>query len=285
MSQMPSSIEWEPLPVRIPVVRRPGKLPRESMSSLLDVQNRMIQRYFHLQRAEQRLSRKARGTGAGPGRKAIQQIELERQRLGRDLHTGIGQILAATRLQVETIEQQWPTPPPQVRAALDRIAELAALALDQVRAVSRRLHPPEWQRLSLRDAVSQLWDLSGLPEHTEAHFAIADGLPEPALETKIVLYRALQEALANIAGHASATSVSVTLEAKDGRSILTVQDNGKGFDALAFWNSPAHLNAGLGLRAIREQTIAIGGGLSVHSDASGTTVEVWVPDSEQPAAW
>lgn len=252
------------------------------LSALVNAQNRWLQCYFRLERLEAKLSREARQRLPHAGRTAIRQMELERQRLGRDLHTGIGQLLAATRLQVETIEQQWPDPPPAVKQALERIKDLASQALDQVRAVSRRLHPPEWQRLTLAEAVRQLWDLSGLPERTAARIAISPGLPEPDLETKILLYRALQEALSNIAGHSRATAVSVTLEERGGRMALTVYDNGVGFDAPALWNSPARVGSGIGLRAVREQAAAMGGELSVRSGEGGTTLEVSVPLEEPP---
>jgi len=256
--------------------------PPAALQGLVKVQNRMIQRYFQLQLAEQRLSQEVGRRPPDAGRRSILQMEMERQRLGRDLHTGVGQMLAATRLQLEIIEAQWPTAPPPVQQALHRIAELTSQALDQVRAVSRRLHPPEWQRLSLPDALRQLWDLSGVPERTAARFTIAAALPEPDLEIRILLYRALQEALANVARHSRATAVTATLERSGGRLILTVRDNGVGFDAPALWASPPNLKAGIGLRAIREQAAAIGGELRVHSGPDGTTLEVSVPETESP---
>jgi signal transduction histidine kinase len=256
-------------------------LDRLTLRALIEAQNHLIQTYFRLERLERKLSRQARDKLPATGRQAIRQIELERQRLGRDLHTGIGQALAAMHLQVETIEQQLPAPPPGVRQALDRISELTNQALDQVRAVSRRLHPPEWQRLSLAEAVRQLWALSGLPERVETRLSIDPELPEPELEVKILIYRALQEALANIARHSGASSVAVSLQRGGRRLVLTVSDNGKGFDAAALWRSAGRLNAGIGLRSIRDQAIAIGGELMVRSGPEGTTLEVSV--TEEPS--
>ncbi len=210
----------------------------------------------------------------------MEQIELERQRLGRDLHTGVGQMLAATRLQLEIIDSQMPSPPAAVRQALDRVAALAGQALDQVRSLSRRLHPPEWQRLSLADALGQLWELSGLPQRTQAAISIAPGIPEPELEVKILIYRAAQEALSNITRHSRATSVSLSLETRRNRLALTVHDNGIGFDVAALLNAPANLSRGLGLRTIREQASAIGADFAVHSGPDGTTLEASVPIRE-----
>jgi two-component system, NarL family, sensor kinase len=252
------------------------------MKALVNLQNRFIQRYFRLQQVERKLLLRAQRKKPGAGRKAIEQIELERQRLGRDLHTGVGQMLAATRLQLEIIDSQMPTPPAAVRQALDRVSALASQALDQVRSVSRRLHPPEWQRLSLAEAVRQLWDLSGLPQRTQASIAIGPGLREPDLEAKILIYRAMQEALSNIARHSRATAVTLSLQPRGKRLVLTVRDNGVGFDAPSLLSAPANLSGGIGLRAIREQASAIGGELTVRSGPDGTTLEVSVPGEESP---
>jgi two-component system, NarL family, sensor kinase len=283
---------WRPAPLAAgsmtPLNARsaPALLPagQSDMKTLVGLQNRFIRRYFHLQQVERKLLRRMRLKKSGVGHKAIQQIELERQRLGRDLHTGVGQALAATRLQLEIIDSQMPAPPAAVRQALDRVSALASQALDQVRSLSRRLHPPEWQRLSLADAVRQLWDLSGLPQRAQATLFIAPGLPEPDLEPKILIYRAAQEALSNIARHSQATSVALLLQARDQRLVLTVRDNGVGFDTAALLDGPASLSGGIGLRAIHEQAAAIGGDFAVRSGPDGTTLEASISLGDSPAA-
>ncbi|HJT87857.1 MAG TPA: histidine kinase, partial [Bryobacteraceae bacterium] len=152
---------------RILITAQPEQAPEaapEGESAELDsLQGNLLRHYFRLQNAERRLAtRVRRPAGEAAGRVAIRQIELERQRLGRELHTGVGQMLAAIRLQLELIAVQLPDPPQAVREALNRVGMLASEALEQVRAISRRLHPPEWQRLTLGAALRQLWELSGI---------------------------------------------------------------------------------------------------------------------------
>src|SRR5450759_5411241 len=168
--------------------------PRET-ADLLGLQRRLTSHLFQLLGLERRLFAAAQQRRGRGGRKAVRQIEMERQRLGRELHTGVGQMLAAIRLQLEVISTELPSPPGNVAQALNSISILAADTLEQIRDIARRLHPPEWQRLTLESAIRQLWEISGVPQRFEASLQI-DPLPwEPALEVKILLYRGLQEAL------------------------------------------------------------------------------------------
>jgi two-component system NarL family sensor kinase len=207
----------------------------------------------------------------------LRQLELERQRLGRDLHTGVGQTLAAMRLQLDVIARQYPEPPEGARAALDRLSVLALDAAEQVRGVSRRLHPPEWQRLSTEEAARQFWELSGIPQSRKASMCI-DALPQqPGLPVKVLAYRALQEALSNVARHSQATQVDASLKSRDGRLYLTIEDNGVGFDVAALEGAPASVASGIGLRSIREQAACLEATLEVKSGQNGTKLTLSAP--------
>lgn len=240
--------------------------------SLLSLQHDLLLHYFRLERAERRLARSGEG-----GASAALQVELERQRLGRDLHTGVGQLLTAIRLQVDAVEMQLPDAPAAVRQALRRISTLAHDAQGQAHALSYRLHPPEWQRLALVDALRQLWELSGIPQSFDASLRI-DLLPrEPGLELKILAYRAAQEAFSNLTQHAHATLVEASLETRGGQLVLTVRDNGGGFDVTRLLFAPASLASGIGLRSIREQAACLGGKVDIRSGPEGTTLELSAP--------
>ena len=210
------------------------------------------------------------------GRKAIRQIEMERQRLGRELHTGVGQMLAAIHLHVEVISAALPSPPANVGHALSRISTLAEDSLRQVRDISRRLHPPEWQRLTLESAIRQLWEVSGVPQRFEASLQIHPLPWEPALEAKILIYRGLQEALSNLVRHSRAAHIAVALDVSDGQLVLSVRDDGVGFDERQAFSAPASVASGIGLRSIRETAQELGGKLEVKSGTDGTTIVVSV---------
>ena len=260
-----------------------ARMPAAMSAGLLLLESSLLRHYLRLQLAERGLStfarNRRRGTGRGTERGAVRQIELERQRLGLELHTGVGQMLAAIRLQLEVVAALLPDPPALVQHALARISTLANGALEQVRSVSARLHPPEWQRLTLSDALQQLWDISGIPQRFETSLRIQPLPHEPDLEAKVLLYRAAQEALSNVARHARATRVDAALEARGDRAILTIRDDGVGFDVAGLLRGPASVASGIGLRSIREQAAALGGKLEIHSGPTGTTLVVSVPFS------
>jgi two-component system NarL family sensor kinase len=252
---------------------------REETAALLRLESSLLRHCLRLQRAERDLSAFARQRRRGSGRGALRQIELERQRLGRELHTGLGQMLAAIRLQLEIVAALLPDPPSLVQQALSRISTLANEALEHVRSVSGRLHPPEWQRLILETALQQLWDLSGIPHRLEASLRIQPLPHEPDLEVKVLMYRAAQEALSNVARHARATRVDAALETRDDCLILTIRDDGVGFDVAGLLRGPASVASGIGLRSIREQAAALGGKLEIESGPSGTKLVVSAPFS------
>ncbi len=246
-------------------------------SALRGLESSLLRNYFRLQIVERDLSARVRQHKRGGGRQAIRQMERERQRLGRELHTGVGQLLAAIRLQLEVVAAQLPAPPEPVQQALDSISALASDALEQVRSISKRMHPPEWQRLSLESALGQLWDLSGIPQRSDGTVRLETLPRQPEQEIKVLFYRAAQEALSNLTRHAQATKIEMTLRAVDDSVVLKIQDNGVGFNVARLWAAPPSVSSGIGLRSIREQAEAIGGKLQIESGPLGTTLLVTAP--------
>lgn len=252
-------------------------LPESGETSLSHLQGQLLLHYFRLLRAERHLAGRARRRRGPGGLRALRQIELERERLGRELHTSVGQQLSAIRLQAEVIGGGLPPGYEPLRQAVDRIFALSAEALEQVRSISKRLHPPEWQRLSLGAALEQLWELSGIPQRFEASLRLGPLPREPELEVKILLYRAAQEAVSNLIRHSRASRVEVSLEERGGDLVLKFLDNGVGFDVEAVFVAPPSVIDGIGLRSIRDQAKGLGGKLVVASGPNGTKLEVIVP--------
>jgi signal transduction histidine kinase len=243
-------------------------------STLRHLELKLLHGYFRLQRQERTLSARSARRRKGSGRLALRQIEIERQRLAGELHTGIGQMLAAIRLQLEAVSAQLCDPPAQVRQALENIGALAGEALNQVRSVSRRLHPPEWQRLTIEEALRQLWALSGIPLIFEADLQIQDLGREPEPEVKALIYRTAQEGLSNIIGHSKAVKVSMSLCQNGDLLTLMLEDDGVGFDPAALNCAPATLSGGIGLRSLAVQAEAISAKMDIASGRNGTKLKL-----------
>jgi two-component system NarL family sensor kinase len=122
-----------------------------------------------------------------------------------------------------------------------------------------------------------LWESSGVPQRFEASLEIEPLPREPEQEAKVLVYRAAQEALANLVRHAQASRVEMTLQTRGRMVVLSVQDNGVGFDAARLLSEPANVTQGIGLRSIREQAVSLGGILDIVSGAAGTRLELSVP--------
>ena len=110
-------------------------VPAREVNDLGNVERSILNHFFRLLHCQRVLSVHARHSRKRSGHNAVRQVERERQRLSRELHTGVGQMLAAIRLQLDVIEREFPAPPAAVAQALGSISILAAQTLEQVRAV------------------------------------------------------------------------------------------------------------------------------------------------------
>ncbi len=217
-------------------------------------------------------------------RQLVQSQEDERAHLARELHDGTSQTLVAGKLLVEAavdqIERQGHTPPASLSQALSRIND----ALHEVRHLSHSLRPALLDTLGLPAALAHLGREFG--EHARLHIDVHTEGPATELpdEVKTVLFRVTQEALTNVAKHAQARQVDVVLAFEPERIELSINDDGRGFDADAMCQHPT---LGIGLRNMRERLAAIGGRLEVQSDVmaqakghSGTRVVARVPRAQ-----
>ena len=212
------------------------------------------------------------------GAAILSELERERTRIARELHAGAGQPLAGIKLHLEILDKctsaieegEGAESANAARQTIERLHTLAEQALSQVRAISHRLHPPEWQEMTLHQALRDLVEPSGLNGSLKFSLDLQPLPVEPSHGVKVQMYRCAQECISNITRHSGATEASLSVAARDGQIVLTVRDNGHGFDA-----SSKH--AGIGLRAIAENAASMGGTSSIRSDAEGTIIVVSLP--------
>ncbi len=215
----------------------------------------------------------------------VQAQEEERRRLARELHDEIGQALTAITLDLGMLAQLIPKSDERLQRALEDAQTLSQNALEEVRRLSVELRPAILDDLGLVPALR--WTLDRHMERTGAQgrfevIGLEGRLPG---EIETVCYRAVQEALTNVARHASARSIAVRLELeRDGRTVhLTISDDGVGFDVRQALHR-AQVGGSLGLLGLRERVELLGGHLDIRSrPGRGTTVEVRLPVSTQAA--
>jgi two-component system NarL family sensor kinase len=150
--------------------------------------------------------------------------------------------------------------------------------LSEIRSVSKRLHPPDWQGLGLAGAIEWLWVTSAIPEKFHATLElhpVESDLPEAV---RFAVYRAAQEGLANVLRHSGATALRLEMGQRGDRIYLVLEDNGSGFDAREALNGRTNpALRGIGLRAMRSEVLGLGGYFEIQSSPGGTKMEIAVP--------
>lgn len=247
--------------------------PCQELEQLTTIQVRTSRNYFRLLEADRRLRARVRSQARSSGAMLADAMEAERQRIGRELHTGVGQALAGIRVHVSLIRESLADTPEPLRQGLERVDLLASLALEQVRGVSRRLYIPAWQAHPLAEALRNLWESSGIPEKFAATLALDPLSGEPSPGIRRAVYLAAQEGLSNIIQHANATRVRMSLAERDGRIVLGLEDDGSGFAPAAASAAPA----GIGLSSLNDLAHELGGDFQTASGPQGARLTISLP--------
>lgn len=187
-----------------------------------------------------------------------------RRRIERDLHDGTQQRLVSLVLDLRAAEAVLPPELPELRAQLARVADGLVGALDDLREISRGIHPVILSEGGLGPALKALARRSVVP--VELDVDVSTRLPE---QVEVAAYYVVSEALANTAKHARASVAHVDLQARDGSLHLSVRDDGIG---------DAAPGRGSGLIGLIDRIGALGGTLSVTSPTGqGTALLVDLP--------
>ena len=203
--------------------------------------------------------------------------EKERSAIARELHDELGQVLTALRMDSVWMHERLKIADPEAAQRALTMCRLIDKNIEDVRGMAFRLRPGVLDDLGLVDALEwytadfeKRTEIACVFEHNDVS-SLDDGISTAA-------YRIAQEALTNIARHASANHVDVVLKTNDGLLTLAVVDNGQGFDALHLSESE-----GLGVAGMRERAALVGGSLDVQSQPrKGTRVSFKVPLDGQP---
>jgi len=205
----------------------------------------------------------------------IEAQESERSRLAQEVHDGPAQVLSNAIFQVEYIERVIDTDDQAARTELRFLRNLLRRELESVRTFISQLRPPVLDELGLdcaiADAVDRTSALTGLAITSQLD-ASAERLT--ATQQTVVL-RVLQEALQNVRKHGAASAATVATAIDGGEWILTVRDDGRGFDLGAV---AARGRRNFGLQFMRERAELIGAQFEVQSRPDGgTLVRLTIP--------
>ncbi len=202
------------------------------------------------------------------GRRALHAQEAERLRIARGLHDEVGQVLTGVLLQLDSL----------ATADGERAAEVAETkqavrgALEEVRRIARELRPEMLEQLGLVSALTELSRRFADQTGIEVRKSFAEGLPRLSDASELAVYRVAQESLTNVARHAGASAVEVSLRPGADSVVLVVSDDGRGIA------ENADMNGHGGLRGMRERALLVGGALAVKpARGGGTEVRFEVP--------
>lgn len=189
--------------------------------------------------------------------------EEERKRIARDLHDGVGQSLLLLKKQLESTHE----------VSLEN-KDVLSKTLDEVRTISRDLHPFKLEKFGLTSAIEEVLTRVGEVSNIFVSKSIdnIDKLFDD--KTEINIYRTVQEALSNIIKHSDATAAKLDVVKLGNKVKFDIMDNGKGFDyEMAYVQSKS-----LGLKTMSERINSIGGNFSIkQGEAKGTVVSFIVP--------
>lgn len=208
----------------------------------------------------------------------------ERRHIARELHDGLGQIIAAVHMSLSriTVEPQ-KLPPDAVKAAAEAVSLTDQLSRE-VRTLSHLLHPPLLDELGLQSALR--WYTEGFADRSKIKVTVEmppdfGRLPR---DLEMHVFRIVQECLTNVHRHSASPIAIVRLNHEQERVRLEVEDAGKGIPREKQLAFKLEGRMGVGIRGMRERVRQFGGTLEIKSSPSGTRVIVDLPAAHASAA-
>jgi len=223
--------------------------------------------YENLRREEERVEQLLEAT--------INAQEEERERISLELHDGLTQSLISALHYVHALQDTLSTKGgvgmEEVRELSDRLLRILRMTINEVRNLTKYLHPDTLNDLGLVAALRSLLNELGRATGWQISFMAPDEHPSLPKKVESALYRIVQEALNNIAKHAQTERVEVRLQITDDQVAVCIRDWGVGFD-------PAEASRGLGLNGMSKRAELLGGSFQVRSaPGEGTSIQVEIP--------
>ncbi|HEV3304881.1 MAG TPA: sensor histidine kinase [Candidatus Sulfotelmatobacter sp.] len=201
----------------------------------------------------------------------------ERRRIARELHDGLGQLLAALTMNLAIVQAQTNKLDSAGARAISENASIINQISSEIRTLSHLLHPPLLDVAGLASALR--WYVDGFSERSkiEVQLDIPQEFGRLSDEMEIAIFRMVQECLTNIHRHSGGTAAVIRVREEDHRLVVEVQDQGKGIPAEKQVELNSSGRTGVGFRGMRERLRQLGGTLEIRSDGTGTAVSAILP--------
>ncbi len=199
--------------------------------------------------------------------------EEEKKRVARELHDEIGQVLTAIKLSLGMTAKYHSKLEDSVLKELQEAIKLVDSAMGSIHRISARLRPEILDNFGLGPCIEHEVNFFSKRSRVDIKF-VSEGLNSRLKPQKeIALYRVVQEALTNIIKHSKASKAEVNLTRRGNKVLLSIYDNGEGFEVTKLRNSP-----GLGLLGMQERITFAGGSFKISSRSPrGTLLEIEMP--------
>jgi signal transduction histidine kinase len=193
--------------------------------------------------------------------------EREREVIGRELHDNVNQVLTTVKLYLETTLHKKETSEKLIPKCIDLVME----SIKEIRNLSRELSAPTIGTKSLVDSIEALIEMVATSSHLQLHFDHKQYQKLPCMNQKLAFYRIIQEQLNNIVKHADAKNVWIRLYQEGDTTVLSIKDDGKGFNLL-------EKRTGIGLNNITSRAEVFNGSVDIKSSRGrGCQLLVTIP--------
>lgn len=211
----------------------------------------------------------------------VETQEVERRRIARELHDATGQSLTAISLGLRGVQRVLGERDTATAGQLRELESFSTGALGELRRIIADLRPHQLDDLGLIPALRWYTQSFQARRGIACEFQLVGEANRLPPETETVIFRIVQEALTNVARHAQAQSATVCLENQPDAVVVTVRDDGQGFDTDALGHR-GQVRSGWGLLGIQERARLLGGRCEIESTpGQGTTVRVSIPLPDQ----
>ena len=201
----------------------------------------------------------------------------ERRRIARELHDGVGQLLAAMSMNAAALDREKSKLSSAAARSVDENSRLIEQVSSDIRTMSYLFHPPLLDEMGLAAALQ--WYVTGFAERSKiaARLELSPNCERLPQDYELCLFRIAQECLTNIHRHSGSSTALVRLLRSPGEIKLEVSDQGVGINPETQSKVAAGETPGVGLRGMSERIRQLGGNIEIHSTGNGTTITATVP--------